>query len=1196
MKRIFISFLLIALAGGMAAQTVNISGQYVDKLENPIADAFVRFYRGGDVPTDSTYTDASGNFLLSFSLTGMDAPPQKPFLENPRPNPFTGHSSFVIQTDGPATLFVHTVSGLHVDKLSLPQSGTYACSWGGRNRIGQAMPAGTYVITVAGTGFNTSRKVVFEGRADRRLSAEKTGEQSSLKSLLTQDLIRFTKQNTSEHELWINQVFADTTLGAVTGNVGPEMLSTLVVNAHIDSLGLWNLNTHFYNDDQSIYAVDDTQNFAIVNDSLLSFIGSQGGFYMPLITAADPADPALFASMTAEVSIYTDYNITVNGSYMDKTGQPIAQATVKYFEGGTLLLGQTTTNNFGGWSLTVSLSRGSFDELRFSKTHTSPLVLPFPPPGADTTFGVVTGNIGPSLLSAIVANVHLDSLEMWNLNERFHNDDQSIYTVDDTQNFAIVNDSLLSFIGSQSGFYEPEITATDPQDPLLTALMEAEVTVRNERHVSLSGEYRDKINDPIAGAQLSYWEGGSTLLGQTATGSQGEWQMTVTLGFNRTTDELHFQKPNTSPLILNFPSPLADTTFGTVTGNIGPTATGSIAETRFSIEGTLEWNLNNYFHNDDQSIYTLTGSDFGIASQHWLQLPAPAPGSYNTGITATDPQDATLTAQTTAAVDVEYTIDLTGAFSIPEDAPAGKLVADFSQFVNPACTYDFAYTLLSNSNPALITFNIQGAQLLAGSLQPDGHGLSAVSVKMENLSGSGADTLWFDVNVLPMTDVYGIVSDILDSNLIAGATVYIFIADHNPNIIDTVAVLTTDASGAFHFQFEENPDTLTYFFVRIEKYGSTRGEGGYAPYRSWLGVNTKDADTEYSVALIPDELAEAYRPRKATAPRNSGDYTPRHTWLTVNPGGMDVEINYTIVPLSYAWGLYNGAFRDTTSTAGGFPFDKRITTHHWVSPPLMHLYNDTTYVPGYNINVQFANLVYNVENILPTFNPRDALPENTVIHQSFGHMLQDNELGAFFDDSIPGAGQVTRIYAGPRMNKCVTKYRSFVGQIGPDTSTFNQELGSCFGAVLEPPQSPNYISVFTDPAGSSSYTSYDFEMAKLYLDRNKIHYRNLTYDLSNSDGWDWEARPDIVEEWYTPTAQVVNTHMEIIVYGLEGEVTERTIYAYDSIPSEVMGRNPMLFNAEQIAVQRIREAAGLNTQPLYLWRKGEGVVVDCGCE
>jgi hypothetical protein len=741
--------------------------------------------------------------------------------------------------------------------------------------------------------------------------------------------------------------------------------------------------------------------------------------------------------------------------------------------------------------------------------------------------------------------------------------------------------------------------------------------VRGERHVSLSGEYRDKINDPIAGAQVSYWEGGSTLLDQTTTGSQGEWLLTVTLGLDRTSDELHFEKEHTTPLALSFDPPLADTSFGTVTGNIGPTATGSIAETRFSIEGTLEWDLNNYFHNDDQSIYTLTGSDFTIASQHWLQLQQPVLGSYNTAITATDPQDATLTAQTTAAVDVEYTIDLPEAFSIPEDAPAGTLVADFGQYVNPACTYSFAYTLLSNSNPGLITFNIQGEQLLADSLQPDGYGQSTVSVLMENLSGSGADTLWFDVNVLPMTDVHGTVTDILDSTLIAGATVYIFIADDTPNIIDTLAVLTTDANGAFHFQFEENPDTLTYYFVKIEKYASARGQAGYAPYRSWLGVNPtgndkdssetliysgfdklsqhREPDVEYSVALIPDELAEVY-PYKATAPRNNGNYTPRHTWLTVSPGGADVEINYTIVPLSYPWMLYTYAFRSNQGLPNSaFPTEYYSTTRHWVSPPLMHLINDTTAVPGQNIDIQFANLVYNVENILPTFNPRDALPENVVIHQSFGHVLQDNEKGAYFDDSISGAGEVTRIYAGPRMNKCITKYRWFIGLLGPDISTFNQELGSCFGAVLEPPQSPNYVSVFTDPAGSSSYTSYDFEIAKLYLDRNKIHYRNLTYPQSNSDGWDWEARPDIVEEWYTPSTTLVNTHMEIIVYGFEGEVTERTIYAYDSIPSEVMERNPLLFTAEEIAVQRIREENGHNTQPLYLWRRGEGVVKDCGC-
>lgn len=829
-------------------------------------------------------------------------------------------------------------------------------------------------------------------------------------------------------------------------------------------------------------------------------------------------------------------NITISGQYLDKLSEPIANALVKFYSGGTTPSDSTFTDIQGLFSLAFTAPT--------AKVHPDIILqAPFTCPATGHISFVFSTGGASTITIRSRDGLHVDRLKL-----------------------------------SEAGIYHcrwegfNRIGQPQPAGAYLVHVQSQKLNTVHE--ASFSG----KASGRISAERNEKYES------QPAE--------------NTSHDRISFTRTNTTALELMLVPVQADTTLGIITGNIGPTATSIIGETRFSIEGTLQWNLNNYFHNDDQSIYTLTGSSYNIVNQHWLQLQQPALGSYNTAITATDPQDATLTAQTTAAVDVEYTIALPEAFSIPEDAPAGTLVADFSQYVNPACTYSFAYTLLSNSNPGLITFSIQGAQLLADSLQPDGYGQSAVSVLMENLSGSGADTLWFDVNVLPMTDVYGTITDILDSTLIAGATVYIFSANlvaNNVVITDTVAVLTTNANGAFHFQFAQNPNSLTYFFVRIEKYGSALGEGSYVPYHSWLGVNPKDGNADYPVALIPDELADAYRPRKATAPRNNGDYTPRHTWLTVNPGGADVEINYTIFLQNQIYELYNRTMRDA-AVGMGFPTIYSDTTKHWVSPPLMHLINDTTAVPGQNINVQFANLVYNAQNILPTFNPRDAKPENVVIHQSFGHVLQDNEKGAYFDDSISGAGEVTRIYAGPRMNKCITKYRWFIGLLGPDISTFNQELGSCFGAVLEPPQSPNYVSVFTDPAGSSSYTSYDFEIAKLYLDRNKIHYRNLTYPQSDSNGWDWEARPDIVEEWYTPSTTLVNTHMEIIVYGFEGEVTERTIYAYESIPAEVMEQNPLLFTAEDIAVQRIREENGHNSQPLYLWRKGEGIIVDCGCD
>jgi hypothetical protein len=46
---------------------------------------------------------------------------------------------------------------------------------------------------------------------------------------------------------------------------------------------------------------------------------------------------------------------------------------------------------------------------------------------------------------------------------------------------------------------------------------------------------------------------------------------------------------------------------------------------------------------------------------------------------------------------------------------------------------------------------------------------------MENLSGEGLDTLWFDVVVLPMTDITGTLHSIFDSTLmIPNATIKLF--------------------------------------------------------------------------------------------------------------------------------------------------------------------------------------------------------------------------------------------------------------------------------------------------------------------------------------------------------------------------------------------------------------------------------------
>ena len=188
----------------------------------------------------------------------------------------------------------------------------------------------------------------------------------------------------------------------------------------------------------------------------------------------------------------------------------------------------------------------------------------------------------------------------------------------------------------------------------------------------------------------------------------------------------------------------------------------------------------------------------------------------------------------------------------------------------------------------------------------------------------------------------------------------------------------------------------------------------------------------------------------------------------------------------------------------------------------MHTFSDNALVGGVDITVQYANLIYNINNILPTFNPRDAIPSNLVEHTEphSGFTLQDNEFEAYYDNIvIPDSAWTLRSYDGPKMNQCSNLYRDPIGLAGADIATFNQELGSCFGAVSEPPVSAEYTSVFTGPPGSQTYTQDDYDCSTVMLNRSRVHYRNLTYDADDEEGFDWEMRPDEVLTWYSGTSK-----------------------------------------------------------------------------
>jgi len=952
-KLLIISALLLT-SFILPAQIINVSGQYLDKNSNPINNALVSYYASGDLLLDTTRSLVDGNFELTLDLTSVNTNSQSVgyFINKPYPNPFNGLCSFTININTKATIIITNMQGLTIDKYEIEKSGVYQCTWGGQNHTGQQVNVGSYNVSLVTDNLTKTHKVIFNGNSSQRIKSEKISGDINLKSNgRDQDRINFIKTNTSELDYFINPVSGDTTLGIITGNVGPEVLGQIISTVHIDETNTWNLNNYFYNDDQSVY---------------------------------------------------------------------------------------TTTNS----------------------------------------------------------------------------------------NFTISNDSIMTYVGTELGTFTFDINATDPQDGTLVAQTLAQITVTNEQAFNCSGYYLDNQQLPISGATITYWESGNIYAVQTTSTGSGYWSLSVMVS-NTGEDKIGFVKGNTTELELFFPTPSADTTFGDVAGNIGPEALSNIDETHFTIDGNLSWNLNNHFTNDDQNNYAFTGSDYTIFQDTLLELSTEVIETFSTTVTATDPQDASLTAQITSDVVVEYTIIIPDT-NIIEDYQGDTLFDDLNQYINPNYQENLTYSIVNQSNSTLIDLMVQDSLIMITNLQADSSGSSYVGVKV--IGSNDTDTVFFTVNVNAMPDVSGYITDIFDTLNVG---------------IEGVSI-------------EMTLDSITFY------YDTTDANGYYSIETSVVN------DTVYYVTTI-----------------TKAGYTTFHTWATVEAGAEYVSEDYKVIPEDFIWELYlwggNNAWHGNGGVGGWhdtpYQLPGKNTTRHWREPVVnAHIYSDNSLVSsGFDLTPNVNNHIYNLENILPTFNPRDA-PTVMTIHPSFGYTIQDGEYGAYWDNTVPGVGIVGRVWNGLRMEKCTTGYRDTVGRDslglypGPDNNVFNQEIGSCFGSVNEPDRIDSlYNSVFTDPTPENTYTPDDYDCETVYLARSKVHYRNLYYSASDPEGWDWELRPDLVNYYYSPST--TNSRIfEFVLFGENGSVIEKGAYPLDDVPSRVMKMAKLMFTPEEIASREKKEA------------------------
>ena len=244
--------LSIFTISGLLAQTVHITGNYLDLLDNPIDSASVYYYQDL-VVVDSTLTNPAGAFDLQFTVVSTSpAVPSAFSLSQNYPNPFNPSTRIDLSIQEPGTFAIYDIRGALVEKAELPSAGGYELTWGAKN-----LGAGLYIYVLRSGSHSSSRKMILlDGGDGSGLSASQVSfsTPSSLAKPASNDAIRFEKYNTTLLEIDFFTPETDTSLGVIHGNVGPVLIQVIPDTSFVvgEPWGLdW--NDYFYNDSETMY-------------------------------------------------------------------------------------------------------------------------------------------------------------------------------------------------------------------------------------------------------------------------------------------------------------------------------------------------------------------------------------------------------------------------------------------------------------------------------------------------------------------------------------------------------------------------------------------------------------------------------------------------------------------------------------------------------------------------------------------------------------------------------------------------------------------------------------------------------------------------------------------------------------------------------------------------------------------------------
>jgi len=293
----------------LTADQITITGNYLDRKSNPIVGASVKYF-SNIAQLDSSGTDDNGYFTLNIQTVGIEAEtlPNRFHLGQNYPNPFNPETRIPVATPYPVTLSLFNIRGQLVDKINIP-IGLYDIVWGGLDRNSKPVGAGIYILLLKGNNMRLSRRItLLDGGRQSRLRLEKhqsTVQRSDLAKASTIDEIHFIKPNTTTKVIQLKSATQDTSLGVISGNVGPAILQSIEYDScHIDESRDWNLNGIIYNDGDSRYSLKDTAEFYFqYYPHILKFNSYTPGDFSTTLYIDDITDPSLKDSMQLKYKV-----------------------------------------------------------------------------------------------------------------------------------------------------------------------------------------------------------------------------------------------------------------------------------------------------------------------------------------------------------------------------------------------------------------------------------------------------------------------------------------------------------------------------------------------------------------------------------------------------------------------------------------------------------------------------------------------------------------------------------------------------------------------------------------------------------------------------------------------------------------------------------------------------------------------------